>query len=51
MHFGLSDEQLAMHDTARRFAEERLAPRYREREAEARTEPVNDIETVAVSIY
>ena len=39
MHFGLSDEQLAMRDMARRFAEERLAPRYREREAEARIEP------------
>ncbi len=39
MHFGLSDEQLAMRDTARRFADERLAPRYREREAEARIEP------------
>ena len=39
MHFGLSDEQVAMRDMARRFAEERLAPRYRAREAEARIEP------------
>ena len=39
MHFGLSEEQLAMRDMARRFAEERLAPRYREREAEACIEP------------
>ena len=39
MDFGLSDEHTAMRDTARRFAEERLAPRYRQREAEARIEP------------
>ena len=39
MHFGLSDEQLAMRAMARRFAEERLAPRYRQREIEARIEP------------
>ena len=39
MHFGLSEEQLAMREMARRFAEERLAPRYRERELEARIEP------------
>lgn len=39
MNFGLSEEQIAMRDTARRFAEERLAPRYRQREAEARIEP------------
>jgi len=38
--FGLSDEQLAMRDMARRFAEERLAPRYREREAKAREKGV-----------
>ena len=39
MNFGLSDEQIAMRDTARRFAEERLAPGYRQREAKARIEP------------
>ena len=39
MDFGLDDEHTAMRDTARRFAEERLAPRYRQREAEARLEP------------
>lgn len=39
MDFGFSDEQLAIRDTARRFAEERLAPRYRQREEEARFEP------------
>jgi len=40
VHFGLTDEQLAMRAMARRFAEERIAPRYRQREAEARIEPV-----------
>ena len=39
MDFGLSEEHTAMRDTARRFAEERLAPRYRQREVEARIEP------------
>lgn len=39
MDFGLSDELIAMRETARRFAEERLVPRYRQREAEGRIEP------------
>ena len=39
MDFRLSDEYLAMRDTARRFAEDRLAPRYRQREVEERIEP------------
>lgn len=39
MDFALSDEQQAMRDTARRFAEEKLAPRYRQRELEGGFEP------------
>ena len=39
MHFGLSEEQLAMRDMARRFAEERLAPAIGSARAEARIEP------------
>ncbi len=35
MHFGFSDEQLAIQETTRRFAQERLAPHYMEREKQA----------------
>jgi len=36
MDFALTDEQTAIRDTARRFAAERLAPSYRNREREGR---------------
>jgi len=39
MDFAFSDEQQAIAETARRYAAERLAPHYAQREADARIEP------------
>ena len=39
MDFGLSAEQEALRDAAARFARERLAPHYQQREREARIDP------------
>src|SRR5262245_59125623 len=36
MDFALTDEQTAMRDVARRFAADRLAPQYRQREQDGR---------------